>query len=135
MDIEQYNKISELISSGNYSKLNKAPATTIERKVYNTLKKYKDNITDKLRSNFTPHCSTPPHLYGLPKIYKNGIPLWPIVSSRNSPCQPLAKHILKILSPLVGNMGLYVKNSEHFISKIKNLELQQNDTLMGFDIL
>jgi hypothetical protein len=55
MDTEQYsNKISELISSGNYSKLNEDPTATTERKVYNTLKKCKDNITDKLRSSLTP---------------------------------------------------------------------------------
>lgn len=37
-------------------------------------------------------------------------------------------------SPLVGGMDSFVKNLEHFVRKIKNLELKQNDTSVSFDI-
>ena len=41
MDKEDYeNKINNLISTGNYNKLQKGPTTTVERKIYTTLKKY-----------------------------------------------------------------------------------------------
>jgi hypothetical protein len=45
------------------------------------------------------------------------------------------KHLLNILFPLAGSTNLSTKKSEHFISKIKNLELEKNDTLMSFDIV
>jgi hypothetical protein len=47
----------------------------------------------------------------------------------------LAKHLLKILSPVVGSTNSFVKNSEHLISKIKKVELQQNDALASFNIV
>ena len=52
-----------------------------------------------------------PLFYGLPKIHK---PLRPIVSFVNSPTYQLSKHLVKILSPLVGNSFSYVKNSKEF---------------------
>jgi hypothetical protein len=71
----------------------------IERKVYSTLKKYKDSIINNPRSSLMPHHKKLAHLYSLPKIYKNRISLQPLINSRNSPCQPVVKHLLKIVSP------------------------------------
>ena len=90
MDKEDYEyKINDLISTGNYNKLQKDPTTIVERKIYTTLKQYKNELPDRLRSKVTRHFNKPLVLYGLPKIHKPETLPRPIVGSRNSPCNPL----------------------------------------------
>ena len=68
-------KIEDMLKDGAYGKLKKDP-TTVEAKVTRVLKKWEkdEHITKKFRLCLQPHCSTPPQLYGLPKIHK-GVPL------------------------------------------------------------
>ena len=49
-----------------------------------------------------PTSCTSPRFYGLPKIYKTGTPLRPIVSSRGSVTYGVAKVMAKVFKPLVG---------------------------------
>ena len=58
-----------------------------------------------------------------------------IVSSRNSPCHPLAKYLVTALNPLAGNSDSFVKNSGDFIDKIKDIHTNKTDTLVSFDIV
>ena len=46
--------------------------------------------------------------------YKPEIPLWPIVSFVNSPTYALSKHLVSILSLLVGKSLSHVRNSADF---------------------
>ncbi|XP_045477895.1 uncharacterized protein LOC123683043 [Harmonia axyridis] len=132
MDVDQYNeKIKEVLEAGEYKKLKKDPTSSVENRVYRTLHKYKDEFPDPYtRSRLTPHYSKPPHIYGLPKIHKENIPLRPIVSSRNSPCHSLAKFLLKIISPLRGHTTAMVKNTEHFIETMRTQEILNQDTMV-----
>jgi hypothetical protein len=111
-------KISSLLESGVYEILPKDPTSQIERKIRQLLTKHKTVLPVALKRKLTPYHSKPPHLYGLPKIHKPDIPLRPIVSSIDSPCYALSEFLHKILSPLAGNTGSFVKNSEHFITTI-----------------
>ena len=71
----------------------------------------------------------------LPKIHKPNTPLRPIVSCINSPTHPLAKYLLNILNPLVGNTDFYIKNSSHFLEELSQINLNPNDTLVSFDVV
>jgi hypothetical protein len=51
-----------------------------------------------------------------------------------SPCYADAEFPHKILSPLAGNAGSFVKNSEHFIELIKYISIQTENYLVKFDI-
>jgi hypothetical protein len=73
-------------------------------------------------------------MYGLTKIHKPDILLRPIVSSVDSPCYPLAEFLHKILSPLAGNTTSFVKNSEHLIKSIQDINLLNGDYLVSFDV-
>ena len=53
-------------------------------------------------------------LYALPKIHKQDVSLRPIVTFVSSPTYSLSKHLVSILSPLVGNAEHYVCNSTDF---------------------
>jgi hypothetical protein len=62
-------------------------------------------------------------LCGLPKVHKPDF-LRGIVSCRDSPCYALAEFLHKILSSPAINTGSFVKNSEHFIKLIQDINLQ-----------
>ena len=64
-----------------------------------------------------------PKFYGLPKIHKKDMPLRPIVSGNGSVTESVAKHLSKILNEVKGKTPHSVKNSEDFVSKIKDLEV------------
>ncbi|GLV46549.1 hypothetical protein CBL_12132 [Carabus blaptoides fortunei] len=99
--IDYEKKLAETLKKGSYTTLKKDPTSSIERRVYNIIKKDKKTLSDKTRTNLTPQYSKPPHLYGQEKIHKAGLPLRPIISSRGSHCYALARFLLPILSPLV----------------------------------
>jgi hypothetical protein len=81
------------------------------------------------------HTSTPPRLYGLPKIHKEGVPLRPIVNCIASPTYSLAKYLKGLLSPLVGYSPSHIRNSEDFIHKLNTIYLQESDSLVSFDVV
>ena len=76
----------------------------------------------------------PPKFYGLPKIYKTGNLLWPIVSSRGSVTDGMAKTISKVLKPLVGKSPHHIQSTGDFVSKAKGLTLQQGECLTSYDV-
>ena len=75
-----------------------------------------------------------PRFYGLPKIYKPGIPLRPIVSFVNSPTYAISGYLARILSPAVGNTDYTVKNSCEFADFIRDKTLDACEELVSFDV-
>ncbi|XP_050299707.1 uncharacterized protein LOC126738416 [Anthonomus grandis grandis] len=135
MDLETYeNKVEEVLNKGEYRLLSKDPTTTIEGRIYRALKKYSSTLSDAVRFRLTPHYSKPPHLYGLPKIHKEQMPLRPITSSRNSPTSELSKFLLEIIRPIQGNAASFVRNSAHFVDLLGGIEVETNDRLVSFDV-
>ena len=76
-----------------------------------------------------------PLLYGLPRVHKPGIPLRPIVSFVNSPTYQLSKHLVSILSPLVGKSASHVRNSSEFATFIAGQSLPNGTVLVSFDVV
>jgi hypothetical protein len=97
--------------------------------------------TSNQAQNCPSHCleninkSKSPHLYGLPKMHKLDTPFRPIVSSTGSTCYALADFFCKILSPVVGNTDSFLKNSEHFIKFIEDINLQNEDCFVSSDVV
>lgn len=128
------NKVAEVLKVGKYTLLNKDPTKSFENKIEKTLRKHKQYFTKEQRTKLTPHHSKTPHMYGLPKIHKDNVPLRPIVSSRNSPSRELCRYLLPILKPLVGNTTSNVTNTKHFVELTKNMKVTTNDILVSFDV-
>jgi hypothetical protein len=63
--------------------------------------------------------------------HKPDIPLRSIVSSIDSPCYALADFLCNILSPLAANTDSFMKN---FIKLIQDINLQNEDYLVSFDV-
>jgi predicted GIY-YIG superfamily endonuclease len=136
LDSDDYDtKMQDILASDDYSLLNKDPTSQIERKVYKTLVKYKHLIPDKVRTRLTPHYSKVPHIYGLPKVHKEGVPLRPIVSSRFGPLYELSRFLLPIITPYSENSKYTVKDSKDFVRILKHNGMDNNDIMVSFDIV
>ena len=97
---QQYDdRIQEHLSLRAYKKLDKDPTDSIKRKLGTILYKLlKENKTSKSfhDSSRVLH-PRPPHINGLPKIHKEGVPIRPIVAFSNSPHSALHKQLSKVL--------------------------------------
>ena len=77
-----------------------------------------------------------PYFYGLPKIHKEGSPLRPIISNRNSCTSKISKWLTEILSPFVGSFSnSHIKHSEDFVNKIKKQHIPKNSRLLSLDVV
>jgi hypothetical protein len=135
MNLSDYNrKMNEhLTQSGSYKKLNCNPIKKIIRQVKKSINS--SNLDERTKKRLTPNNEITPRIYGLPKIHKEDIPLRPIVNTIGSPTYELAKHVAKILNPLVGHTDSFIKDSNEFINIIKNEKVRPQDTLISFDVV
>ena len=124
--LDYSNKLADLIGSGGYCKVKKDPTLKMERKLSQILGKNKDLIPQTKYRELIQHYSKLPHIYGLPKIHKDGIPLRPVVSSRGSACHPLSCFLEEIISTLTGKSSSYIKNSAHFVERISDAPIHSN---------
>ena len=76
-----------------------------------------------------------PLLYTLPKIHKPDVPLRLIVSFVSSQTYSLSKHLVSILSPLVGNSEHHVRNSTDFAKFITAQTVKEDEVLVSFDVV
>ena len=78
-----------------------------------------------------------PRMYGLPKIHKPGIPLWPILSMCHSAQHSLAKWLVEVLNPVLEFYpGCCVKDSFTFSSIICHFPVCiESQFLVSFDVV
>ena len=100
--MEYSNNLADLIGNGGYYKVKKDPAIKTGRKLSQILGKNKDLIPQTKYRQLIQHYSKLPHIYGLPKIHNDGIPLIPIVSNLGSVYHPLSRFFVEIICPLTG---------------------------------
>jgi hypothetical protein len=127
--------ISSLLETGSYEILHNDPTSQIERKIWELLTKYKTFFPAASKRKVTPYQREPPHLYGLPKLHKPGITLRLVISSIDPTYYALADFLHKILSLQVGNVDFFVKDSEQFIKLILDINLQNEDCHVRFDVV
>ena len=139
MDRSIYNKkMNELVKDEKtYKQIRRNPTTRIEKQVSESLKNLQRDgfIGESLAKRLNPQFSTPPQMYGLPKIHKEDIPMRPIVVTIGSPAYHLVKELARILSPLAGKTSSYVKNSMHFVEIIRGRVVSEADILVSFDVV
>ncbi|VDK84985.1 unnamed protein product [Dibothriocephalus latus] len=73
--------------------------------------------------------------YGLPKVYKEGPPLRPIVSFKRTTNYGLAKWLFRRLKFLTADSDTTVRWPTQFLEKLKGLSLNPNDITVSFDIM
>ncbi|XP_076061580.1 uncharacterized protein LOC143037329 [Oratosquilla oratoria] len=76
----------------------------------------------------------PPRMYGLPKIYKPGIPIHPITSGVNSASHNLARYLAKPLSKTLENIrGAHLWNPLDLIKRLQGIDFS-GKKLASYDI-
>ena len=68
------------------------------------------------------------------KIHKDPLKIRLIINTQNSPIYKIAKKISKELRPLIRSGKGYIKDTEQFDGKIRNAKLEEDETMISFDI-
>ena len=139
MDKESYdNKVTSMLSdTATYKPLPKDPTPSLQRKMNSILLDlHRSGHLSKSRYNkLRSSAGHIPLLYALPKIHKPEVPLRPIVSFVTSPTYALSKHLVDILSPLVGKTEHHVRNSFDFAKFIASQTVEIDELLVSFDVV
>ena len=96
--------------------------------------KAQGGITEEQYKKMYPTGAGAPKFYGLPKIHKQDTPLRPIVSSTGTVSYNTSKELARILKPLVGKSQHHLQNTKDFIQQIKDVKLQQDETIISYDV-
>ena len=78
-----------------------------------------------------------PILYGLPKIHKTfeKMPKFrPIVSGCGSVMEGTSKFVDHFLKPLTAKSKSYIKDSTHFLKKVKDIKVTESDLIVAADV-
>jgi hypothetical protein len=109
--------------------------TSTQSKVQKLLTKHKVLFTSAQKHKLTLYHNSAPFIYGLPKIHKPGVPLHPMVNCTGTPCVALAGLLHIILSSLVDDTGLGIKDTVHFKELNSDVTLGGSDMLVSLDIV
>ena len=137
MDRQDYiNKANHLLNQNTYKTIIKDPTNTIKNKLINILKtiKTKSGLGTSTYKSMYPTGCVPPKFYGLPKIHKPDTPLRPIVSSCGSVTYGVAKELVKILKPLVGQSPHHINSTQDFVEQAKHFKLESGECLSSYDV-
>ena len=52
----------------------------------------------------------------------------------SGPTYQCSKHIAKLIAPLSGGTPPFLKNSQHFVEFVKDIELRSNEVVVSFDV-
>ena len=119
-----------------YKQLKRDPSKKLQRKLNDKLfQLHQANILKKpLYSRLSCSIAQTPKLYGLAKIHKQNTPLRPIVSFCLSPTYELSKYLVSIPKPLTEKSKHRLINSEAFVTRIKNAQINEDHELVSFDV-
>ena len=136
MNREDYIKEGErqLLDPHFYQKLDHDPTNDHCKKVSDLVTKMFDNgeITNNTKAYLTSNFERTAQFYMLPKIHKSltNPPGRPITSGNDSPTEKISQLADIILQPFVPKIKSYVKDTNHFLSIVNNLDIKHTDLLL-----
>ena len=127
---------TKLKDRNTYREIKEDPTDDIKKELATKLKEIHEaeEISYPTYMKLYPSKTQIPRMKGQPKIHKEGNPLREIVDSIGSVYKEVDKHIAKIIKPLRGNTEYVVKNSQHFIETVKDIKLEEDETLVSYDV-
>ncbi|VDO66433.1 unnamed protein product [Schistosoma margrebowiei] len=117
-------------------KSNKDLTDSTEKRITKVLRDLlkKKMIDNSTYNNLRPRGSRLPHMYGLPKIHKQGYPLIPILSMINSPYHKVARWLADKLEPVRQRLATYtLKDSFVFADSMNHINIAGKFTI-SFDV-
>lgn len=133
-DLKMCNILNDMMT---YRRINKDPTSYLQKKNNDLVEELqKCNIITVIeKKRLRNDAALPPRLYGLPKIHKTDLPLRPICSSINSPCNELCKFLTNILKKLTENSEFNIRDAVQFRNKINNSAIDNDERLISFDVI
>ena len=108
-----------LADSDTYRKLPSDPTNAYKNIIVAALTPIKGYAPDSVYWRLYPSTTQPPLYFGNPKIHKEGLPMRPIVSARDTIFSGLTKELGRILSPMVGHTTHHLRDSADMVEKLK----------------
>ena len=109
----------------------------IQNKLNGLVKKWENKkfINNLLAKDLKTSNAVPSRLYGLPKIYKEGNPIRPIVSYVGSPTYNLASFFSSVISKNTTPPKSKLINSFELVQKFKTVSIPNNFVLASLDVV
>ena len=127
-------KMNEFISSSEAEVLKSNPTDKFQKNIINTLNTFTEKLPNKPNIYHLRLMNPqPPILYGLPKLHKTNYPLRPVVSYINTPTYKICKYLNDLLKDMVISK-FSIKNSFELTKNLQNLNIQNTDKLISFDV-
>ncbi|XP_064479224.1 uncharacterized protein LOC135392444 [Ornithodoros turicata] len=120
-----------------FEKMAADPTAKSERQLVDHLRRLRreGKIDETLYRRLFSSDGAVPKIYGVPKIHKEDCPLRPIVSFVGSPTYGLSRFLVELLKPLVADNVFAVKNSRDFVSRVRALQLRDDELMVSFDVV
>lgn len=126
-----------LSDSNTYEKVNKPPFKRLERELNERLLclKKQEKLDKSTYQWLHSSDSLPPAIRGSVKHHKPDNPLRPIITSINTAFYNTSRFLTTILSPLQNQNVFTVRNSADFATKISNIDIKEDETMVSFDVV
>ena len=72
-------------------------------------------------------------IYGLVKVHKINMPLRPIIAMCGTPTYNLSRYLVRYLSSII-EFPYTLKNSTHFVERIRNIIVNDNESMVSYDV-
>ncbi|XP_039871211.1 uncharacterized protein LOC120723669 [Simochromis diagramma] len=133
---DYHEKILSLLRDENtYEPLKRDPGSGYRKRVIDCVKPLEqDKAIDRTPYYRLYPGESTPSLYGLPKIYKQGAPLRPIVCMINSVTYNISRFLASILNPLVGSSENHIQNTLDFVEKVRDVIMEADETMVSYDV-
>jgi hypothetical protein len=133
---EDYNnKIEELITGNNFTKLQHDIASKQQQHIRSELNKCKKIINTSNKWKYTNINPKAPQVHGTLKLHKHNKPKHPIVNWKGSPGYKLCKYLYTLLNNTLTLPNTFnVQNSHSITQSLQDIEIDENTKLCSFYI-
>ena len=138
MDTDSYIKEAhqQLSDKASYKKLTLNPTLQHNRIVNQTIERFKNEklLSQKIADGLKITNPNTPDFYISPKIHKPNNPGRPVINSNECHTSEISRFVDHHLQPVVKQIPLYIKDTNHFISKVNNFSVPVNSILLTMDV-
>jgi len=125
--------MEKILEKGLYKVLNKNSLNKIIKQVKDRTKKVM--MDEKQRKHLIVSCQILPRIHRVPKIYKEGVPLRPIVSTINSLTYNIERPLAQILKQKINQTTSNIQKLNTICRKIREMKWEPWDILVSFDVI
>lgn len=131
-------KINELLDDTNvYQSINRDPSKSMMNQHNRLIKRIMEEggLEQGVGKSLCCRNGVLGRIYGQVKLHKEGKPLRPIISTIGTTTYKTAKYITGVLSSIIGNGPLNMKDSFQLATILKNMTLPPDHIMVSFDVV